>query len=203
MFPLFKTGVFGEVGFVVAAVLLGVGFGFFLERGGLANARKLTKQFYLSDFTVLRVMFTAIVVAALGIYWLSLLGWLRLDLVYLNPTRVWPMLVGGLMVGVGFAVGGYCPGTSVVAAAHGKMDAFAFMGGLVVGIFAFAWSYSGLASFTRAGDLGSGATLDSWLGIPPAVVVFLLVLVALGAFWGGAKLEARYGSQTGEEGAGA
>ncbi len=202
MFPLFKTGVFGEVGFVISALLVGMGFGFFLERGGLANARKLTRQFYLKDFTVVRVMFTAIVVAMLGIYLMALLGWLKLDLVYLNPARVWPMLVGGALVGIGFSVGGYCPGTSVVASASGKLDGVAFMGGLFAGIFAFALGYGALAGFSKAGDLGPGATLNRWLGIPPGVMVFLVVLLAIGAFWGGAKLEARFTDARGDEGAG-
>jgi hypothetical protein len=196
MFPLYKTGMFGEAGFVIAALVVGFGFGFFLERGGLANARKLTGQFYLHDFTVLRVMFTAIVVAMLGLLWLALLGWLDLSLVYLNPTRLWPMLVGGLAVGLGFAVGGYCPGTSVAAAVNGKLDAVVFMGGLMAGIAVYAWLFGALpalAAFSQAGDLGPGATLDGWLGLPPAVVAFLVVLMALGAFWGGSKLEARFG----------
>ncbi len=193
MAPLFKTGVFGEVGFIIAALLIGAAFSFFLEQGGLANARKLTAQFYLTDFTVLRVMFTAIVVAILGLYWLALLGVLDLNLVYLNPTRLWPVMVGGILVGLGFAIGGYCPGTSVPALATGKLDAAAYLGGLLVGIFGFAEFFDSFASFTKAGDLGPGATLDSWLGVSPAVVTFGIVLFALFAFWGGSKLESRFG----------
>jgi hypothetical protein len=194
MMPLYKTGVFGEAGFVIAALLIGVGFGFFLERGGLANARKLTAQFYLTDFTVFRVMFTAIVVALLGLLWLALLGVLDLSLVYLNPTRLWPVIVGGTLVGLGFAIGGYCPGTSVPALVTGKLDAAAYLGGLLLGIFGFGELFDTFAAFTRAGDLGPGATLDHWLGVSPAVVAFVVVLIALFAFWGGSKLEARFGS---------
>ncbi len=192
MAPLFKTGVFGEVGFVIAALIIGALFGFFLERGGLANARKLTAQFYLTDFTVLRVMFTAILVAMLGLLWLALLGVLDLNLVYLNPTRLWPMIVGGILVGLGFAIGGYCPGTSVPALATGKLDAGVYMAGLMVGIFGFGELFDSFASFSRAGELGPNATLDRWLGVSPAVVAFIIVLFALFAFWGGSKLEARF-----------
>jgi uncharacterized protein len=193
MAPLFKSGVLGEAGFIVSALIVGLLFGFFLERGGLANAKKLTAQFYLTDWTVLKAMFTAIVVAALGLYGLALVGWLNLDEVYLNPSRLWPMSVGGVLVGIGFAVGGYCPGTSLVAVVTGKLDALAFVGGLFVGIGVFSISYRWLAGFTRAGDLGPGMTLDAWLGVSPAVIVFGIVLLAVFAFWGGSKLEARFG----------
>ncbi len=195
MAPLFKTGVFGEVGFVLAALLVGVAFGFFLERGGLANARKLTAQFYLTDFTVLRVMFTAIVVAALGLMWLALLGVLDLGLVYISPARIWPVVVGGSLVGLGFSVGGYCPGTSVPALVTGKLDAGAYMGGLLLGILLYGEVFNGLASFAATGDASSPLTLDRWLGLSPALVVFFLVLIALLTFWGGSKLEARFGGE--------
>jgi hypothetical protein len=192
--PFYKTGAFGEVGFVLAALLVGFGFGFFIERGGLANARKLTRQFYLSDFTVLRVMFTAIVVAMLGLLWLALLGWMDLGKVYLNPTLLWPMIAGGALVGLGFAVGGYCPGTAVVALATAKLDALVFLGGILVGVFAFGETYGWLAGFAQSGNLGT-VTLDHYLGVSPAVVAFIVVGIAVLAFWGGGKLEARFGKE--------
>jgi hypothetical protein len=195
MAPLFKTGVIGELGFVIAALLVGFGFGFFLEQGGLANARKLTRQFYLSDFTVLRVMFTAIVVAMLGLYGLALLGWLDMGLLYLNPTYTWPMIAGGLLVGLGFAVGGYCPGTGVVAAITGRLDGIAFLGGAFLGVFVFAELYELLEPFALSGFLGRDVTLDGWLGLQPGVIVLLVVLMAIGAFWGSGKLEARFGDK--------
>jgi hypothetical protein len=183
MAPLYKTGVFGEVGFVIAALVVGVGFGFFLERGGLSNPRKLTAQFYLKDFTVLQAMFTAIVVAMVGLYGLALVGVLDLNLVYLNPTFVWPVIVGATMVGLGFAIGGYCPGTSVVAAVTGRFDALAFIGGMALGIELFADLYPQLSGFTRAGAVAKPATVDGWLGLGAGTVVFLIVLMAVAVFW--------------------
>ncbi len=183
MAPLYKTGAFGEVGFVIAALVVGIGFGFFLERGGLTNPRKLTAQFYLKDFTVLQVMFTAIVVAMVGLYALALVGVLDLDLVYLDPTHLWPDLVGGAMVGIGFSVGGYCPGTSIAAAATGRRDALAFIGGMMLGIEGFAVLYPQLAGFTRAGTVAPPATVDRWLGLGAGTVVFLIALMAVAVFW--------------------
>jgi hypothetical protein len=183
MMPLYKTGALGEVGFVVSALVVGAAFGWFLERGGLANPRKLTAQFYLEDFTVLQAMFTAIVVAMLGLYGLALVGVLDLDLVYLNPTFVWPMTTGGVLVGLGFAIGGYCPGTSVVAAATGRLDALAFIGGILAGVSLYAALSAGLAGFARAGEVAAPATLDAWLGVGAGTVVFAIALMAVGVFW--------------------
>lgn len=101
------AGSFSLVTFFAVAVALGFFFGFFLERAGFSSALKLTAQFYLKDFAVLKVMFTAIVVAMLGIVYLALIGWLNMGQVYVPATFLWPQLVGGLLLGAGFIVGGY------------------------------------------------------------------------------------------------
>ena len=101
-------------------MLFGIAFGWFLERGGMGNARKLAGQFYFTDLSVLKLMFSAIVTAMLGLFWLSWAGLLDLSRVYVPETFIAPQLVGGLVFGVGFAIGGLCPGTSCVAAATGR-----------------------------------------------------------------------------------
>jgi hypothetical protein len=92
---------------LVAGLGLGVAFGFFLERGGLGDPRKLLGLFYLDDFTMLKVMFTAIAGAAAGIGALSAIGAVELGFLAVQPTYLWPALVGGLVLGAGFALGGY------------------------------------------------------------------------------------------------
>lgn len=87
--------------------LIGIGFGFFLERGGFGNSRKLALQFYFRDLTVFKVMFTAIVTAMTGMIFFNAFGWLDLDSIYINPTYLWPGIVGGLIMGAGFVIGGY------------------------------------------------------------------------------------------------
>lgn len=87
--------------------LLGVVFGFLLERGGLGDPKKLTGLFYLRDFTMLKVMFSAIAVAAAGLGVLSALGVVRLSALAVQPTYLWPQAVGGAILGAGFALGGY------------------------------------------------------------------------------------------------
>ena len=107
MAPFYKFGFFGEqTGFIVA-LILGISFGFWLERAGFGYSRKLALQFYFRDLTVLKVMFTAIVVAMVGLLYMQLFGWIDITEVYINPTYIWAQLGGGLILGVGFAVGGY------------------------------------------------------------------------------------------------
>ena len=188
--PFYKYGAFGDEASLVVAFLIGIGFGFFLERAGFGSARKLVSQFYLDDLAVFKVMFTAIVTAMLGVTYLAWMGLLDLSLVYMTPTYLAPMIVGGLVLGVGFVVGGYCPGTSVVAAATGRLDGLAYVVGLVAGTFAFAEAFPALKGFYLSGSMGA-QTIPGYFGLPYGVVVFAVVLMALGGFWGAGWLEAR------------
>lgn len=180
--PFFKLGMFGEEASLVAALLLGLGFGFFLERAGFGSARKLTAQFYFTDMSVLKVMFTAIVTAMVGVWALSAIGWLDLSKVYLTPTYLMPQAIGGLVFGVGFIIGGYCPGTCVAAMATGRVDAGVFALGMLAGIAAFSETFDALfAGWAEATPLGA-LTLPRVFGLPYGALVFAIVLGAAGAF---------------------
>ncbi len=192
--PLEVHGLFGETWRLALGFAVGLLFGFFLERAGFGSARKLTAVFYLRDFAVPKVMLTAILVAMVGLAAFGRVELLDLDLLVAMPTYIWPQLVGGLLLGIGFVVGGYCPGTSAVAAASGKWDAIAFMAGIVAGIFGFAELFDRLSSFYFSGELGE-VTLSDWTGLPPGGVVLVLLLVAGGAFWLIGRLERRPGRQ--------
>ena len=189
--PLYKYGLFGEeVGFLFAFVI-GLLFGFTLERAGFSNSRKLAMQFYLRDMTVLKVMFTAIVVAMVGLLYLNLAGILDVSLVYLNPTYLWPQLLGGVIMGVGFVIGGFCPGTSMVASAIGKIDGMFYVGGALLGMLIYGETYPLFASFTESGALGD-VTISSWLVVRPGMIAFAVILMALGMFWGAEWFEKKY-----------
>ncbi len=163
-------------------VLIGVAFGFVLERGGLGRVEKLMGQFSGHDMTVFRVLFTAIVTAMAGAVLLSALGLLDLSFVQLRyPTFLWPMIVGGLVLGVGFVVSGYCPGTCVVAAGAGKLDALATLAGVGLGGLAYAELGDAMGGFPGSGSLGA-FSLARWLGLPAPAVVVLIAAVAVGAF---------------------
>ena len=189
--PFFKYGAFGDETSLVVAFVIGIGFGFFLERAGFGSARKLVSQFYLNDLAVFKVMFTAIVTAMLGATYLSWMGLLNLSLVYLTPTYLWPQIAGGLVLGVGFVVGGYCPGTSVASAATGRLDGMAFVLGLPLGTWVFAEVFPYISRFYESGSLGT-VTLPEVFGLPYGVVVFAVVLMALGGFAGAAWIEKKF-----------
>lgn len=191
--PLYKYGAFGDETSLVVAFGIGIGFGFFLERAGFGSARKLVSQFYLDDLAVFKVMFTAIVTAMLGVTYLAWMRVLDLSLVYVPPTYLWPQIAGGLALGVGFAIGGYCPGTSVAATATGRLDGLAYVAGLLAGTFAFAEAFPLLEGFYASGDLGR-LTLPEVLGLPYGVVVFGVVLMAVAGFWGAGWVERRFGA---------
>lgn len=188
MAPLFKLGMFGDETSLVIAFVIGIGFGFFLERAGFGSAKKLVSQFYLNDMAVFKVMFTAIVTAMLGVTYLSWIGVLDLSLVYLTPTYVLPQLAGGLVLGFGFVIGGYCPGTSVAAVATGRIDALVYVGGMLFGTFLFAEIYPLVARFHESTDLGA-VTIPQYFSLPYGLVVFAVVVMAIGAFSGAGVIE--------------
>jgi hypothetical protein len=192
--PFFKYGMFGDETSLVLAFFIGIGFGFFLERAGFGSARKLVSQFYLNDLAVFKVMFTAIVTAMLGVTYLGWIGWLDLSLVYLVPTYLAPQIVGGLMLGVGFVVGGYCPGTSVAATATGRVDGLVYVTGIFAGMLAFAELYPLVKGFYLSGS-GEAMTLPGTFGLPYGVVVFAVVLMAVGGFYGAGLLEKKFAAE--------
>jgi len=190
MAPLVDFGFITPTTGLVVALGLGLAFGFFLERGGLGNARKLAGQFYLTDLTVFKVMFAAVVTAMLGLFWLAQLGLVRLPLVFVPPTFVLPQLVGGLVFGAGFVVGGLCPGTSCVAASSGRLDGLAVVGGMLLGVLAFDEGYPVVRTFYESTPLGS-VTIPEMLRAPRGLVVAGVVAAALAGFVVAERIERR------------
>jgi hypothetical protein len=195
--PFFKFGLFGDEVSLIVAFVIGIGFGFFLERAGFGSARKLCAQFYLTDLAVFKVMFTAIITAMVGLFWLSWLGFVDLSLVYVSPTYILPQTVGGLILGIGFVIGGYCPGTSCVAAATGKLDAFVFLGGIIAGIFVFGEMFPILSGFYDSTPMGQ-VTIPQYFGLSYGIVVFLVVLMAIGGFAGAGWVEKKMAARVKE-----
>ena len=179
--PFYKYGLFGDNVSLIVAFIIGIGFGFFLERAGFGNSKKLAMQFYFRDFAVLKVMFTAILTAMLGAYFLSVFGILDLSLVYLVPTNILPQIIGGLILGFGFVIGGYCPGTSCVAAATGKKDGIIYLLGVIAGIFVFGEMFPLFKGLYNATPMGQ-VTISQWANIPYGLLVFAVVVMAIGAF---------------------
>lgn len=194
MGPLYKFGWFDFTYSLQIAGLIGFLFGFVLERAGFGNARKLTAIFYLRDFAVLKVMFTAIVICILGLLYFSIFNWIDLSRVHILPTYIWPQIAGGLILGIGFVMGGYCPTTSVVATVSGKFDGLIFLFGMVLGSFIFAELFPLLKGFYEAGHMGP-VRLSDILKINSGIVALLVCLMAVGAYWIVEKVEERFGDK--------
>jgi uncharacterized protein len=190
--PLYDFGAFGDATALLLALPIGFAFGWFLERGGLGNARKLAGQFYFVDLTVFKVMFSAIVTAALGVFWLTRIGWLDLDRLATPETYLLPQMLGGLVFGAGFVIGGLCPGTSCVALASGRADGLALLGGMMTGVLLFGELLPHFQRFYDSTARGSMTLLDL-LPIQRGTAVFLITAFALGSFVIAHAIERRQG----------
>ena len=179
--PLVDSVALGEATSLAIAVGIGVAFGWTLERAGLGNARKLVGQFYLTDLTVFKVMFSAVVTAMLGAFWLARLGVLDLERVYVPETWIVAQLAGGLLFGIGFALAALCPGTSCVAAATGRLDGLATVVGMLAGVWIAGVSIGALSPVYEATARGT-VTLPGAFGVSYGLVVFAVVLMALTGF---------------------
>lgn len=180
MAPLIPDIISPEFNYMIA-LIVGIGFGFALEQAGFSSTRKLVGLFYGYDFTVLRVFFTAGITAMIGVVVLSRLGLLNTDIIFVNPTFLYSALIGGVIMGAGFIVGGFCPGTSVCAAAVGKVDGWAFVGGATIGIFAFGEMFPLLEDIYMAQNMGPLLIYDV-LGMSRLGFALAMTLVALIAF---------------------
>lgn len=186
--PFFKFGYFNQEISLLIAFIIGIAFGFVLERGGFGSGRMLAAQFYFTNMRVFKVMFTAITTAAIGLFYLAWLGVLDLSLVYLGDTYIVPQTIGGLILGVGFVVGGYCPGTSGVAIATGKVDALFYAAGGMFGIFIFGEIFPYIEGFFNSTPMGS-INLPQLLDIDYGVVLLVVILMAIGGFAGAEWIE--------------
>lgn len=188
--PLYDNG-------VAAGLLAGVLFGYVLEAAGFGSPRKLTAQFRLQDWAVFKVMFTAVIVAAVGLWLLEVFGVFGADKIYVPTTYFWAIAVGGLLIGAGFGIGGYCPGTSVAGLMSGRLDALLFMAGMVVGVAIFGWLFEPLASFYTAAQGPEGQRLPDLLGVPTWIILVALVALAVVGFVYGSRLERKLGGPLG------
>ncbi|MCC5846846.1 MAG: YeeE/YedE family protein [Verrucomicrobia bacterium] len=158
---------------LITAVLFGLMFGFLLQKGGVGKYNVLIGQLLLQDFTVAKVMLTAIVVGMVGVFTLHHFGKVKL---HLKPTRIGANVIGGLVFGAGFALLGYCPGTVAAALGQGSWDALFGMVGLVAGSWLFA-EMSGWSKRTveTRGDLDK-VTLPDLLHLPRRTVIISVAM---------------------------
>lgn len=166
---------------LLIAFLIGTGFGFALEQAGFSSSRKLAGMFYGYDTTVLKVFFTAAIVALVGSQFLSWFGILDLNLVFVNEYYVAAAIIGGVIMGAGFIMGGFCPGTGVCAMSIGKIDAIAYVAGGLTGAFLFAETYPAVQKIAN-GYYKGPVKINEALGISPGLFTFLLIAAAVAMF---------------------
>ncbi len=188
--PIISSGLVSPAWDNIFAVLLGMGFGFALESSGFSSSRKIIGTFFGYDFVVVKVFFTAAIVASLGLLYLSYLGLLDFSLLYIQPTFITSAVVGGIIMGIGFAMGGFCPGTSVCAAAVGRIDGLVFLGGMFIGVFMFSEAFPLFENMYYSHSLGA-AMINEVLGISPELFTLLLVLLAIGMFYGASWVQGK------------
>jgi len=176
---------------VASGLLCGALFGYVLENAGFGSPCKLTAQFRLTDWSVFKVMFTAIVVAAIGLTALTGSGLVAADELYVPSAFLGAAAIGGALVGAGFAVGGYCPGTSVVGLASGRLDAVVFFVGLLLGTGVFAGAFGAVESWTTSGELASADTLPALLHVPAWAIDLAMAAAAVFIFWLAGRFERR------------
>lgn len=174
-----------------SALIIGIAFGWCLEQAGFGSSRKLTGIFYFRDMAVLKVMFSAVVTAMLGLLLLFKLGLLRPESVFMPETFFGAQIIGGLLFGFGFVIGGWCPGTAAVGAVSGKFDAIVFLFGAVVGSMAFSESYALVEPCYQMGSAGLRFIYDD-LGLSYAEFALLMTVVAVAAFWFSELIETRF-----------
>ena len=182
MGPLSSYYEFPEWLNMLTAFLIGTGFGFALEQGGFSSSRKLAGMFYGYDATVLKVFFTAAVVALIGSQLMGYLGLLNLNQVYVNEFYVTAAIVGGIIMGAGFIMGGFCPGTGLCAMSIGKIDAIVFVAGGLAGAFIFAETYPYIQDMANAGYKGP-VRIDESFGLSPGMFALLMICAAAVMFW--------------------
>ena len=180
---------------LLVALLVGIAFGFIVEQAGFSSSRKLTGLFYGTDFTVLRVFFTAGVTAMTGVLLLGNLGVLDTSVVYVHPMFVQSALLGGGVMGVGFVVGGYCPGTSFCGAAVGRVDAMLFVLGGLLGAWGFGEAFPRVRALYTAGSMGD-PTLPAVFGVGPGVVLLAFVAIAIVTFVLVGRIERKVNPET-------
>ena len=182
MGPIFKLNDISFSVYVIFVILVGILFGAILERSGFISTKKLTGTFLFDDFAVLKVMFSAIIVTMIGLYFLADINVIEIAKVYFGKTYWISQLVGGILFGIGFMLSGYCPGTSVVSVATGSIDALVVVLGAIAGMWVFGFGFKIWEGLYKAGNIGK-ATLPKAFGVNHWVVIIIITIAGLGMFY--------------------
>jgi uncharacterized protein len=189
MSAVLPQGFFAGWETLLMGAITGLVFGFLLQKGGVTRANVIINQFLLRDFTVLKVMLTAIVVGGAGVY--ALFGIGAIESLHIKNATIWGNLLGGAIFGVGMAILGYCPGTGVAAIGDGSRDAISGVIGMIAGAALFAEAYPWFNEYLlKPLDLGK-ETLATITGITPWAYLIVLTIISVALFKWFNQLERR------------
>ncbi len=189
--PLVSNGIISSGVNILFAVLIGVFFGYSLQRSGFTDSRRIAETFYMKDVHVPTVMFTAIITAAIGLWGMSLLGLINASKMYFLPTYLLPMIVAGFIFGMGMSVGGFCPGTSLAAMVTGKIDAIVFVVGVFLGSLLFGDLFPIWGEFYNSNAHGVWR-IDQLFNINLGLAVLLVTLLGVFGSIGMKKLQHKF-----------
>ncbi len=176
---------------LVCALIIGVGFGWCLEQAGFGSSKKLAGIFYFADMTVLKVMFSAVITAMLGVGFALATGIVSADSIYVPETFLYAQVVGGVIFGIGFVIGGWCPGTAAVGLVSGRFDALIFLVGAMVGSFLFNDFFEVLEPLYVMEDMGRSFIYEL-AGMTFAQFGLALTVLAVIAFWLSELIEEKF-----------
>jgi uncharacterized membrane protein YedE/YeeE len=180
---------FDTPGLIIGGLVAGVVFGFLLQKGQVAKYRVILGQFLFTDYTVLKIMLTAIVVGAIGVWGMLQLG--MIQHLHVKPAVLAANAVGGLIFGAGMSLLGYCPGTGVAAMGEGSRHARWGFAGMILGAAAFAAVFPALEKgFMKLGEVAvttgdkvnNKVTLTDITGVSPWVYIAALAAISLVVF---------------------
>ena len=152
--PLYRNGFISSEANFFFALIMGITFGFVLERTGFTRSKLISGTFYFTSLAVPKIMGTTVVTAATWFIIFSWLGWIDINQLFTPATYIWPYVVGGLMFGAGMVMAGYCPGTAVAGVGTGKTDALIFLVGVVAGMFVYFLIYPFISDFANSSNMG-------------------------------------------------
>ena len=181
MGPLIPNGIISGDWSYLFAFFIGVAFGLIMEATGFGSSRKIVGMFFGYDFTTLRVFLTATFIAMFGLLYFNYGELIDLSMIYFPATYLYSAITGGIIMGVGFILGGYCPGTGIVGASIGKIDAMVFILGIFVGIFIFAEVFPLVKDFYLAKDFGK-SRINEVFGLSKSMFAFIFVIIAVVLF---------------------
>jgi hypothetical protein len=194
--PYYKLGFIDETGMIIIALAAGLAFGYLLVSVGMLNSRKISAVFYGEDWSVMKIMFSAVVTAMVLTFSAYYFGLIDINLVQLANVNLSGQIIGGGLIGAGMAIGGYCPGTSIAATVNRKIDAWIYIVGFMAGVFVYGIAYPFISEYILSANLGK-LTLADIFGLSYGTLTLIVVAIALTTFFLLEKTEGKlYGKVT-------